>query len=264
MPLPSSGKITTQTFRDFFEIDANTPISSSDWYRGGPYVRANYQSQNQGVKSINNQVPTSGRITLSDLYGVYKVVNANNLVPGNTNPNNTNDNVPGNENTQDSQNNLNPPNNDYGAGPAGIYEDSFNNAPDGGTAGNQNPPTGNADYTQHFGNNTDVNYGGNPPPPLGDGSDATTKDGFWVYADSKPPGNYNPPNNDYGAGPSGIYEDAFANNPDGGTIGNPGATSGGDAGAGPGGAYEDPTTNPVTPNDPNINSSYWSDHEKLV
>ena len=103
MPMPSSGKITTQTFRDFFEITASTPINSSDWYRGGPYVRATYQSQNQGTKSINNQVPTSGRIALSDLYGVYKVVDANNYVPGNpgnadthfnTNPNDTNPNPP--------------------------------------------------------------------------------------------------------------------------------------------------------------------------
>lgn len=279
MPLPSSGKITTQTFRDFFEISSSTPISSSDWYRGGPYVKANYQSVNGNV-SINNQVPTSGRITLSDLYGAYKVVPANNIAPGNTTnypteyPNSPDEPAPisndGDVNiAEDPYTNtsnvgngpMNAPTNDYGAGPSGAYQDAFPNSPDGGTAGNTNPPTGNADYTQHFGNNTDVTSGGDPPPPIGNGSDATTKNGFWVYADTKPPGTTNPPNNDYGAGPSGIYEDAFVNNSDGGTVGYQNSP---DLGGVPG--TEDPVENvtDVTTPSPTSNPPSWIDHEKIV
>jgi hypothetical protein len=281
MPLPSSGKITTQTFRDFFEITASTPINSSDWYRGGPYVRANYQSQNQGTKSINNQVPTSGRIALSDLYGVYKVVDANNYVPGNTNPNNTTDNVPGNENPQDSTQhynpandpdlnpgNNNPPNNDYGAGPAGIYEDPF----DYTNPGSNNPPNpGNPSNPSNAGDGADSGGG---PPNFGSG-DNEAADG----SDPNPgnpgnPGNYvpgNPATNNPDGGTAGNTNpgnpvDGSAGPPGSGdpNPGNPTNTSGGDAGAGPGGAYEDPTTNPVTSNDPNTNPPYWADHERLV
>ena len=179
MPMPSSGKITTQTFRDFFEITASTPINSSDWYRGGPYVRANYQSQNSGVRSINNQVPTSGRIALSDLYGVYKVVDANNYVPGNTNPNNTTDNVPGNPNPNDFVPYVpsDPPTNDYGAGPAGAHQDPFSSsnssdAGDGADSGGGPPNFGSGDNEaadgsdpSNYNNNPDGGVAGDPAVP---------------------------------------------------------------------------------------------------
>lgn len=265
MPMPSSGKITTQTFRDFFEISASTPINSSDWYRGGPYVRANYQSQNQGTKSINNQVPTSGRIALSDLYGVYKVVDANNYVPGNTNPNNTSDNVPGFLNDSDqvpyvpsnnadlNPGNNNAPNNDYGAGPAGAYQDPF---------GSTNPGNWNQNNTDP----TNVSDGPGGPPTFGDSSDTSGTN------DSDPnPANYTPGN-------------PYTNNPDGGTAGNTNPGNPVDGSAGPPGegdpnpavpasypdgqagppAFGDPSMNLPTSNDPNTNPPYWADHERLV
>jgi hypothetical protein len=256
MPMPSSGKITTQTFRDFFEITASTPINSSDWYRGGPYVRANYQSQNSGVRSINNQVPTSGRIALSDLYGVYKVVDANNYVPGNTNPNNTTDNVPGNPNPNDFVPYVpsDPPTNDYGAGPAGAHQDPFSSsnssdAGDGADSGGGPPNFGSGDNEAADGSDPNPGNPGNPGNYV-PGNPATNNH------DGGTAGNTNPGNPvDGSAGPPGSGDP----NP-----GNPTNTSGGDAGAGPGGAYEDPTTNPVTSNDPNTNPPYWADHERLV
>jgi hypothetical protein len=328
MPLPSSGKITTQTFRDFFEISSSTPISSSDWYRGGPYVRANYQTGN-GNSSINNQVPTSGRITLSDLYGVYKVVPASSLTPGNSTEQDITPNPPNYPNTPDepaalggdgnntnvgppdpwanppsttnatNQGNgpMNPPNNDYGAGPAGANQDPYqntatNNVSNGGTVGyqnspdaalppalrdpyaaNQNPPTGNNNYTFYTPGNTnpgnpnpgnpsdpgqfgngDLNPGGSNPPGNNPGN--------WTYADPKPPGNYNynssnqgngpmnPPNNDYGAGPSGTLQDSYTNNVTTNTsnFGNAGYQNSPDLGGVPG--TQDPFANPVNTNNP--------------
>ena len=145
MPMPSSGKITTQTFRDFFEITASTPINSSDWYRGGPYVRATYQSQNQGTKSINNQVPTSGRIALSDLYGVYKVVDANNLVPGNPGNADTHFNTNPNDTNPNPSNPANPADTNVADGPGGppTFGDSSDVASPADPPGSGDPNPGN-------------------------------------------------------------------------------------------------------------------------
>ena len=301
MPLPSSGKITTQTFRDFFEIDANTPISSSDWYRGGPYVRANYQSVN-GNRSINNQVPTSGRITLSDLYGAYKVVPANNITPGNTEnysptypdatvdpgqfPDTSSDtatsdpfaNPPSSLNSSDLSNN--PPNPDWGAGPAGAYQDPNPGPPtspdaalppalrDPYPSNNQNPPTGNNDYTYYTPGNTNNTVPGDGPggpPVFGDASNnptpGNTNPGNWTYGNPKSPGNYNPNSSDQGTGPAG---------PSNSQDYTPTPQTGPDSSAAPSvrDSYWNPnnTTNPwdvVSPN-PTTNPPYWIDHEKLV
>ena len=288
MPLPSSGKITTQTFRDFFEISSSTPINSSDWYRGGPYVRANYQSVNGNV-SINNQVPTSGRIALSDLYGAYKVVPANNTAPGNPAypdatvdpgqfPDTSSDvtesdpfaNPPQTLNSSDVGNN--PPNPDWGAGPAGANQDPNGSSPDlGGVPGtvdphpaNLNPTTGNSNYTYYTPGNTNspTNNPGNPSDPgqFGNGdlnpggtTPGNPNPGNWTYADPKTPGNYNQNNSDVGNGPS---------NPQDYT---PTPPTGPDSSAAPSvrDSYYNPnnttnawnaTTNPPT----------WINHEKLV
>jgi len=266
MPLPSSGKITTQTFRDFFEITASTPINSSDWYRGGPYVRGNYQSQNQGTKSINNQVPTSGRIALSDLYGVYKVVDANNYVPGNTNPNNISDNVPGFLNDSDqvpyvpsnnadlNPGNNNAPNNDYGAG-SGMYEDPYEYT---------NPGNWNQNSSDPAASDAGADSGGGPPN-FGSG-DAEAADG------SDPnPANYVPGNSATNNPDGGTAGNTNPGNPVDGAIGPPGSgdpnpsvpASYPDGQAGPP-AFGDPSTNLPTSNDPNTNPPYWADHERLV
>jgi len=165
MPMPSSGKITTQTFRDFFEISASTPINSSDWYRGGPYVRANYQSQNQGTKSINNQVPTSGRIALSDLYGVYKVVDANNYVPGNPGNADTHTDVNPNDTNPNPSNPANPADTNVADGPGGPP-----NFGDGSDVPTPADPVGSGDPNPgNPGNpgNPDAPHllAGNPPDP---------------------------------------------------------------------------------------------------
>ena len=203
MPLPSSGKITTQTFRDFFEIDANTPISSSDWYRGGPYVRANYQSEN-GRKSINNQVPESGRISLSDLYGVYKVVDTNSLSPGNSTTQDVVNQPPSSPDTGDpghvgnndaatedpfaNPSNQNPPSNQDGnAGnptppnPSDPYQPG--NPADPGQFGNSdtNPGSGDSDPNPNPPNNPSGNYGSgyfnaDPQPGNWNGSNNNTSD----------------------------------------------------------------------------------------
>jgi len=233
MPMPSSGKITTQTFRDFFEITASTPINSSDWYRGGPYVRANYQSQNQGTKSINNQVPTSGRIALSDLYGVYKVVDANNLVPGNPGNADTHFNITPND-TNPNPADLNPPNNPTPGNP--NY-----NPPNPATPGNLNTSNSGSD--------------GQPPP--------------WGNGDPY----YNPSTNDSDPNPSGSNPSTPGNpgNPYDGSAGPPGEgdpnPGNPDAPALLAGNPTDPTPNNPVPTDftdLSPNPSYWADHERLV
>lgn len=63
MGLPISGTITLQDIQE--EFDGPTPARLTDYYRGGDYVPD---------ISINNSVPTSGTIKLTDFYGAANLL----------------------------------------------------------------------------------------------------------------------------------------------------------------------------------------------
>ena len=70
MTLQSSGTISLLDVQN--EFGGANPIAMSEYYRGGSYVPANYYFKGQAYP-VNETVPTSGQIALSNFYGTSDI-----------------------------------------------------------------------------------------------------------------------------------------------------------------------------------------------
>lgn len=66
MTLQSSGAISLLDLQN--EYGGSSPISLSEYYRGGSFVQSGFYLKGSFV-ALNTGVPTSGTISLSNFYG---------------------------------------------------------------------------------------------------------------------------------------------------------------------------------------------------